>query len=294
MIDAALLLDKPIGLTSNRALQQARKLFGAKKAGHAGTLDPLASGLLVVLFGEATKFAGPLLEDDKAYRFVLRLGERTATGDAEGAVLERRPVQVTEALLKEVLPRFRGELEQIPPMYSALKREGRPLYELARQGKTVSRQPRRIRISGLELAGFRSPDVELDVRCSKGTYVRTLGEDIAAALGTVGHLAALRRTASGAFRVQDARSLEELEDLPPAERTQRLLGLADLLAGLPRADIAGDDETRFRNGQTLPFRGSSGLCGVFGPGGIVIGLGRADAEGLHPVRLTATQAAESA
>lgn len=294
MIDAALLLDKPIGLTSNRALQQARKLFGAKKAGHAGTLDPLASGLLVVLFGEATKFAGPLLEDDKAYRFVLRLGERTATGDAEGAVLERRPVQVTEALLKEVLPRFRGELEQIPPMYSALKREGRPLYELARQGKTVSRQPRRIRISGLELAGFRSPDVELDVRCSKGTYVRTLGEDIALALGTVGHLAALRRTASGAFRVEDACSLEELEALPPGERTQRLLGLADLLAGLPRAELAGDDETRFRNGQTLSFRGSQGLCGVFGPGGIVIGLGRADAGGLHPVRLTTTQAAESA
>src|SRR5688572_28948806 len=137
MSDGALLLDKPVGINSNRALQQAKRLCGAKKAGHAGTLDPLASGLLVVLFGEATKFAGPLLEDDKAYRATLKLGERTATGDAEGPVVETRPVEVDEAGVRAVLARFHGEIKQIPPMYSALKSEGRPLYELARKGETV-------------------------------------------------------------------------------------------------------------------------------------------------------------
>jgi tRNA pseudouridine55 synthase len=294
VIDGVLLLDKPVGMTSNRALQQAKRLCKAKKAGHAGTLDPLASGLLLVLFGEATKFAGPLLDDDKEYRFTLRLGERTATGDAEGAVLERRAAEVSEAGIRDILPHFRGELEQVPPMYSALKSQGRPLYELAREGKTVSRRPRRIRVSRLELIGFQPPDLILDVRCSKGTYVRTLGEDIALALGTVGHLAALRRTASGAFRVEDACTLEDIPDLSAQRRERCVLGLPGLLRGLPRADLREDEEVRFRNGQTLPYTGSAGLLGVFGTAGHVIGLGRVDAGGLHPVRLTATQAAESA
>lgn len=291
-IDAALLLDKPVGLTSNRALQQAKRLCGAKKAGHAGTLDPLASGLLVVLFGEATKFAGPLLEDDKEYLATLRLGERTATGDAEGPVVERQPVEATEAQVRATLAKFIGTIEQIPPMYSALKSEGRPLYELARKGETIERPPRRVRISRLEPVRIALPEVALDVRCSKGTYVRTLAEDIGAALGTVAHLTALRRTASGKFRVADSCSLEALEALAPQERAARLLPLRELLRGLPRAELAGPEESRFRNGQTLPFQGEAGLCGVYGPGGRVIGLGRADGGGLHPVRLTASQAAE--
>lgn len=291
MTDAALLLDKPVGITSNAALQRAKRLLGARKAGHAGTLDPLASGLLVVLFGEATKFAGPLLEDDKAYLATVRLGERTATGDAEGEVLERRPVTVSEADVQRVLPRFRGEIEQIPPMYSALKSEGRPLYELARKGLTVDRRPRRVRISRLELVAFRPPCIEVEVRCSKGTYVRTLAEDLGLALGTGAHLAALRRTGSGGFRVEDAVTLERLEALPPSERSACLLPLPELLRDLPRAELAVEDEIRFRNGQTLPFRGAPGLCGVFVQGRVV-GLGRADARGLHPVRLTASQEAE--
>jgi tRNA pseudouridine55 synthase len=294
VIDGVLLLDKPVGLTSNRALQQAKRLCKAKKAGHAGTLDPLASGLLLVLFGEATKFAGPFLEDDKEYRFTLRLGERTATGDAEGEILERRPADIGEGAVRAALPRFQGELDQVPPMYSALKSEGRPLYELAREGKTVSRRPRRIRVSRLELVAFEPPHVTLEVRCSKGTYVRTLGEDLALALGTVGHLVALRRTASGRFRVDDACTLEELPGLAAERRARCLLGLPGLLGGLPRAELGGEEEARFRNGQTLPYSGSAGLHGVFGAGGDVIGLGRVDAGGLHPVRLTATQAAESA
>jgi tRNA pseudouridine55 synthase len=290
--DAALLLDKPVGITSNAALQRAKRLLGARKAGHAGTLDPLASGLLIVLFGEATKFAGPLLEDDKAYVATVRLGERTATGDSEGEVLERRPVAITEAQVRAILPRFLGEIEQIPPMFSALKSEGRPLYELARKGVTVDRRPRRVRIARLELLRFDSPDAELEVRCSKGTYIRTLAEDLGAAVGSCAHLAALRRTASGGFAVRDAVTLERLEALPSAERLACLLPLPALLRGFPRAELADEDEARFRNGQTLPFQGAAGLCGVFGPGGRVVGLGRADARGLHPVRLTASQAAE--
>jgi tRNA pseudouridine55 synthase len=294
MTDGALLLDKPVGMTSNRALQRAKRLCGAAKAGHAGTLDPLASGLLVVLFGEATKFAGPLLDDDKAYRFVVRLGERTATGDSEGEVVERGPAVTSEPQVREALAEFRGTHEQVPPMYSALKHGGRPLYELAREGRTVARAPRRVRVSLLDLLRLEPPELELEVACSKGTYVRTLGEDIARALGTVGHLVALRRIASGAFRVEDACTLDALEGMDPGERGERVLSLGGLLAGLPRAELHDDEEARFRNGQTLPFAGPEGICGVFGAQGRVIGLGRADARGLHPVRLTATQAAESA
>jgi tRNA pseudouridine55 synthase len=294
VIDAALLLDKPVGITSNRALQQAKRLCGATKAGHAGTLDPLASGLLLVLFGEATKFAGPLLEDDKEYRATLKLGERTATGDAEGPVVEHSAVEVSEVQVREVLSRFIGELDQVPPMYSALKSAGRPLYELARKGETIARPPRRVRITRLEPVRIALPLVELDVRCSKGTYVRTLAEDIGAALGTVAHLAALRRTASGGFRVADACTLDELEGLSQDDRARRLLPLPELLRGLPRAELASEQEARFRNGQALPLpgEGPSGLCGVYGPGGHVIGLGRSDGASLHPVRLTAAQEAE--
>ena len=292
MIDAALLLDKPVGITSNRALQQAKRLCGAKKAGHAGTLDPLASGLLVVLFGEATKFAGPLLEDDKAYRATLKLGERTATGDAEGPVIERGPGDVSAAALHEALQRFRGEIDQVPPMYSALKLEGRPLYELARRGETVARPPRRVTISRLEAVRVAPPLVELDIRCSKGTYVRALAEDIGAALGTVAHLAALRRTASGAFRLEDACTLDALEAMSPAERGRRLLPLEGLLRGLPRAELSPEEEARFRNGQALAIQGLAGLCGVHARDGRVIGLGHAEAGALRPVRLTATQEAE--
>src|SRR3954471_13003310 len=178
MISGALLLDKPVGLSSNRALQEAKKLLGAKKAGHAGTLDPLASGLLIVLFGEATKFAGPLLDADKEYLATLKLGETTATGDAEGEVVERKPVHVDEKEILSSLDGFRGEIEQVPPMYSALKRDGVPLYRLARRGEQVERAPRRISISRLELLRRTGDQVELAVGCSKGTYVRVLAEDI--------------------------------------------------------------------------------------------------------------------
>jgi tRNA pseudouridine55 synthase len=287
--DGALLLDKPLGLSSNAALQAAKRLLGARKAGHAGTLDPLASGLLLLLFGEATKFAGPMLDADKEYLASVKLGEKTSTGDSEGEVLERKdiPAKVDEASLEK----FKGEIEQIPPMHSALKRGGVPLYKLARKGKTVVREPRRVRIAELELLKFEASVMEIRVRCSKGTYIRTLAEDIAAALGTVGHLAALRRTASGAFRIDDGITLDALETMSPAERPGRLMPLSGLLAGLPRAELDQTAETRFRKGQALPYEGNEGLCGVYSSGQVV-GLGRSEAGRLHPVRLTSTQDAE--
>jgi tRNA pseudouridine55 synthase len=287
MIDGAVLLDKPVGITSNRALQEAKKIFGARKAGHAGTLDPLASGLLIVLFGEATKFAGHLLEDDKEYFATLKLGEKTATGDAEGEVIERRPVQVSQPDLLGVLQRFKGEIEQVPPMHSALKRGGVPLYALARKGETVARERRRIRIEELEIVRVSLPLLEIRIRCSKGTYVRTLAEDLGEALGTCAHLAALRRTGSGRWRVEDAHSLEQLS----SQGTRHLLSLGALLGALPRIELDAAQEARFRNGQSLESFPGEGLRAVYGAGGAVIGLGQAAPGGtLRPLRLVAQAA----
>jgi tRNA pseudouridine55 synthase len=288
MIDGALLLDKPVGISSNKALQQAKQLCGAAKAGHAGTLDPLASGLLIVLFGEATKFAGPLLEDDKEYLATLKLGEKTATGDAEGPVVQKREVYVEQEQLGPVLERFRGEIDQVPPMHSALKRDGVPLYELARKGHTVSREARRVRITHLESIELKMPYLKLRVRCSKGTYVRTLAEDIGDALGTCAHLAALRRTASGRWRVEDAVTLEALSSQGP----RQLLPLTALLADLPRAELDAAQEARFRNGQSLDSFPGEGLHAVYSADGSVIGLGHAGPGGaLRPLRLV-SQAAD--
>ena len=287
-VDGALLVDKALGLTSNAVLQKAKRLFGAAKAGHAGTLDPLASGLLLVLFGEATKFAGPLLDADKEYVATLKLGQRTTTGDAEGEVLEERPVDVTQASLLPVLERFRGETEQVPPMHSALKHKGTPLYRLARRGQEVERAPRRVLISALELVKFDTPSAVLRIVCSKGTYIRVLAEDIGEALGCGAHLAGLRRTASGRFRIQDAVTLDRLEEIQMAERVQRLRSLPALLEGLPRAELGAVEEARLRQGQALKVGGlRPGLCAVVRPDGAVIGLGSADSEGgLKPLRLT--------
>jgi tRNA pseudouridine55 synthase len=286
----ALLLDKPVGASSNAALQRAKKLLGAAKAGHAGTLDPLASGLLLALFGEATKFAGPLLDADKEYLATLELGSRTSTGDAEGEVIERKPVDVTPAALGAVLERFRGEIEQLPPMHSALKHKGTPLYRLARRGEQVARTLRRVRISQLEVLTQEGSLLAIRVVCSKGTYIRVLAEDIGAALGCGAHLSALRRTAAGRFRVEDALTLDSLETLPLHERRRSLLDLPALLQGLPRAELGAADEARLRQGQALKIRGlERGLCAVVRPDGAVIGLGTADGDGgLKPLRLTQT------
>lgn len=283
MIDGALLLDKPVGLTSNAALQRAKKALRAAKAGHAGTLDPLASGLLIVLFGEATKFAGPLLDADKEYVATLKLGERTSTGDAEGEVTHIRPVSIGD--LTQVLEAFKGDIEQVPPMHSALKYKGTPLYRLARRGEEVERAARKVRIAQLEVLDCAPPRLVLRVACSKGTYIRTLAQDIGEALGCGAHLAGLRRTGSGRFRVEDARGLDALAE-------ECVLPLPTLLEGLARVELSAAQETRVRQGQALQISGlQSGLCALVRPDGGVIGLGEADVHGtLKPLRLT--QAAE--
>ena len=293
MTDGALLLDKPVGPSSNGVLQEAKRLLGATKAGHGGTLDPLASGLLLLLFGEATKFAGLLLDQDKEYLASVKLGEKTATGDAEGDILERKEVTVRRPDVDAVLERFRGEIEQLPPMHSALKRDGVPLYKLARQGKAVERAPRRVRILELEVVSFEPPRLDLRVRCSKGTYIRTLAEDIGTALGTGAHLSGLRRTASGGFRIEDAVSLEALRQLAPAARSDRVLPLVALVHGLPRAALDAGAEARLRNGQALEISGlAEGVVAVVRADGALIGLGRSEGGVLRPLRLT--QAADLA
>lgn len=291
--DAALLLDKPAGISSNAALQSAKRLLGATKAGHAGTLDPLASGLLVVLFGEATKFAGILLGQDKEYLATLKLGETTTTADAEGEMTARWPVKVSDADLGAALERFRGVIAQRPPMFSALKRGGVPLYSLARRGENVERRTRTVEISALELRARRGDEIDIRVRCSKGTYVRALAEDIGAALGTGAHLRALRRTASGPYRLADTIGLEALAGLAAHERGARLLPMAALLAGLPRAALDPPAEARFRRGQAVNSAGlRQGACAVFGADGSVVGLGEAAPGGvLRPVRIVARDGA---
>jgi tRNA pseudouridine55 synthase len=286
-LDGVLLLDKPTGIGSNALLQAVKRLYGAAKAGHAGTLDPLASGLLLVLFGEATKFSGFALDADKEYVARARLGITTSTADADGEVLERRPCTVRAGDVEPVLARFRGELEQVPPMYSALKHAGRPLYALARAGREVPRAPRRIRVHELQLLGFTADELELRVRCSKGTYVRTLVEDIGRALGCGAHLGALRRTRSGGFAVEDATTLEQLQrDAAPA-RDARLLPVERLLAGLPRIDLPAAQAERFVRGQSLRMeQAPAGQCCVYGLQGRLLGLGEGRAPGeLHPRRL---------
>ena len=285
IVDGALLLDKPLGLSSNAALQTAKRLLGAAKAGHAGTLDPLASGLLVLLFGEATKFAGHLLDADKEYLATLKLGERTTTGDAEGQVLQAREISFPPETLQSVLERFRGEIEQVPPMHSALKREGTPLYKLARRGEEVERAPRRVRILQLQLLRQQGASLELRVVCTKGTYIRVLAEDIGEALRCGAHLSALRRTGAGRFRVEQACTLEALGE---ASGREKLLPLPALIDGLPRAELGAAEEARLRQGQALQISGlHAGLCAVVRPDGAVIGLGNADGEGeLRPLRLT--------
>lgn len=286
-LDGVLLLDKPPGVGSNAVLQTVKRLYGAEKAGHAGTLDPLASGLLPVLFGEATKFSQLALDADKAYIATARLGITTTTGDAEGEVLERKPCNVRAEDVERALAAFRGELEQVPPMYSALKHGGQPLYALARAGREVPRAARRIRVHALELLRFGGDSLELRVRCSKGTYVRTLVEDIGRALGCGAHVSALRRTASGMFRIEDAVTLEQLQAEIPGARDARLLPLERLLGGLPRVDLPAALAERFLRGQALQVaHAPSGPCGVYGQQGRLLGLGEGRAQGeLRPRRL---------
>jgi tRNA pseudouridine55 synthase len=247
-LHAVLLLDKPVGLSSNDALQKAKRLFNAEKAGHTGTLDPLASGLLPICFGAATKFSQVSLDADKRYTATVTLGATTTTGDLEGEVLERRAVDVSEAQVAEVLARFTGPIEQRPPMHSALKHEGKALYEYARAGVKVERAARAVTIHALALMARAGDQLLLDVLCSKGTYVRTLAEDIGAALGCGAHLSALRRIGSGALKVEDALTLDALASLSDAERDAHLRPPDMLLADWPAHRLSSGEAARFLTG----------------------------------------------
>jgi tRNA pseudouridine55 synthase len=254
-VNGILLLDKPQGMTSNAALQVVKRLYQARKAGHTGSLDPLATGLLPLCFGEATKVSGFLLDADKRYRVVCRLGERTTTGDAEGEVVERRPVEgITEARLRKALEGFVGEIEQIPPMYSAVKHKGERLYKLARKGVEVEREARKVDIRSLELLDFSAPVFEIDVHCSKGTYVRTLVEDIGEQLGCGAHVTALRRLAVGPFddsQLIDMETLEATAAESMAALDKLLLPMESGLSQWPGVRLSGDAAFYLRQGQPV-------------------------------------------
>src|SRR5436190_5014832 len=250
-IDGVLLLDKPRGLSSNAALQRAKRLYRAQKAGHTGTLDPLATGLLPICFGEATKFAQVLLDADKTYVAILRLGATTSTGDVEGEVVATRPVTVSAGEVDALLKRFVGRVDQVPPRHAALKRDGRKYYEYARAGVEIARHPREVEIIELELLSWRSPDLELRVRCGKGTYIRVLAEDIGAALGCGAHLTGLSRTGSGGFTLGEAFTLDDLQQRPEPDRDAALLPVDALVGGLSRLDLEESDAMRLTQGQAL-------------------------------------------
>jgi len=247
-LHGVLLLDKPIGWTSNDALQKCKGLLRAEKGGHTGTLDPLATGLLPLCFGAATKFSQASLDADKRYRATLKLGERTASGDAEAEVIERRPVNVTAVDVEAACARFVGALDQLPPMHSALKHEGRALYDYARQGIEIERARRRITIHRIDIVEWQSPSLVIEVVCSKGTYIRTLAEDIGAALGCGAHLSALRRTGCGGLDLGDAVTIEALSAMADSDR-EALLKPADLLlADWPQVELPEDEAGRFLTG----------------------------------------------
>jgi tRNA pseudouridine55 synthase len=249
LVDGVLLLDKPVGLSSNDALIKAKRVMNAKKAGHTGTLDPFATGLLPLCFGEATKFSQDLLEADKTYDATVHLGIMTNTGDTEGEAIETLPVDVTIGQIEAALARFRGPILQVPPMYSALKRDGKAYYEYAREGITLEREARPVTIHGLELIAYEAPMLKIRVTCSKGTYVRVLGEDIGAALGCGAHLNALRRIQVGALTADTMISLEDLQ--AHAEPLSLLAPVDALLSSFPAVELTPELAKRFLNGQRL-------------------------------------------
>ena len=251
-VHGVLLLDKPLGLSSNDALQKAKRLYRAEKAGHTGTLDPLATGLLPLCFGAATKFSQISLDADKWYRATLKLGVTTTTADAEGDVIETRDVSVTREQLQAACKRFTGPIQQVPPMHSALKRDGKALYEYARAGVEIEREARPVTIHGIDIVDGENAGVHdrwtIDVHCSKGTYIRTLAEDIGAALGCGAHLAALRRTGSGALSLDGALTLEQLAAMSEDERDAALMDADALLADWPLVRLGIEDAGRFLSG----------------------------------------------
>ena len=291
-VSGILLLDKPVGITSNLALQKVKRLFDANKAGHTGNLDPMASGLLPICLGEATKVSGFLLDSDKTYLGTIRLGERTNTADAEGEVIDTRPVEnIDEARVRDVLANFIGEQEQVPPMYSAIKQNGQPLYKLAREGIEVERKARKISIFNIDLLRLSANELEIGVHCSKGTYIRTLAEDIGEALGCGAHLSALRRTQSGPFDMQHVVTLAELEQLAEKGATELdklLLPMESALVDWPQVSLTEHMAYYLRQGQAVqvPQAPADGWVKIFAEDQQFLGIGQILSDGrVAPKRL---------
>ena len=298
-VHGVLLLDKSAGHSSNDVLIKAKRLLNAEKAGHTGTLDPFATGLLPLCFGEATKFSQDLLDADKTYETIIHLGLRTDTGDTEGQILETLPVQVSHDQIEAVLEKFRGPILQIPPMYSALKRDGKPLYEYARAGITLEREARPVVIHLLELINFTAPFLTLRVCCSKGTYIRVLGEEIGTALGCGGHLNALRRTQVGSLVLRDALTLERIEKYVEGDRAALLDPVDAMLSSFPALSLNEELARRFLHGQRLSLGkeeialpATEGRVRVYrATDGVLLGTGTMQEFGvLAPERLISTAA----
>jgi len=283
-VDGLLLLNKPAGMTSNQALQRVKRLLGARKAGHTGSLDPAATGMLPLCFGEATKVCAYLLDADKTYRVVAKLGEATDTGDADGTVTRTGAVpELDQADWERILKGFVGEIRQVPPMYSAIRKDGKRLYELARKGETVEREARAVTIHDIDLLEARGARLVFRVRCSKGTYVRTLVEDIAAAAGTVAHTAGLHREAVGGFRAEDMLDMRDAEETAgdgPKALRERLMPADAALAGWPSCRVRQADAARFCSGQPVAAAiAGGGLVRVYGEQGRFLGIGEATGSG---------------
>jgi tRNA pseudouridine55 synthase len=287
-INGVMLLDKPLGFSSNQALQKVKWLYQAAKAGHTGSLDPLATGLLPICLGEATKFSHFLLDADKSYRALIKLGTTTSTADAEGEVLTRSEVKVDRVQLDLALKRFVGDIVQVPPMYSALKHQGKALYEYARAGVDIERKAREVTIHQIELERFDIDLLQVVVACSKGTYIRTLAEDIGNALGCGAHLAGLRRLTTAQLKLEDAVTIEQLEAMSLEERDQALLPVDTTITDLPQVKV--DDESAYylKRGQYVWKSGfrQDGAFRIYAESGEFLGIGEQTAEGkIAPRRL---------
>jgi len=288
-IDGVFLLNKPLGFSSNQALKKIQWLFNAKKAGHTGTLDPMASGLLPICIGEATKFSHRLLEANKTYIATIQLGVTTTTGDQEGEVVSQKEVVLKPNQLQETLQKFTGDITQIPPMFSALKFEGKPLYEYARQGIEIERKPRPVTIYDIKLNKIEESIVILEVSCSKGTYIRTLAEDIGHALGCGAYLKGLERTQTGNFQLSDALTIEAIEAMSMASREKTLLPVDALLEGLSSIKLTLTETEAIKKGQAIDFNGKNdNELRLYGASGQFLGVGQPDLQGrLFPKRLIA-------
>ena len=288
-IDGVFLLDKPLGFSSNQALKKIQWLFNAKKAGHTGTLDPMATGLLPICLGEATKFSHRLLNAHKSYIATIQLGITTSTGDQEGEVISEKEVVLNEAQLKDTLKKFIGDTTQIPPMYSALKFEGRPLYEYAREGIEIERKSRQIKIFDIKLINIEKSIITIEVLCSKGTYIRTLAEDIGQTMGCGAHLKGLERTQTGNFQLSEALSIEALEAMPMASREKALMPIDVLLEELSSIKLNMAELDAIKKGQSIDFMSKNDKeVRLYSPSGQFVGVGQPDLKGhLFPKRLIA-------